>query len=115
MHKVHLGIDAATPEIPAMEVTDNSINGDAPMLPDLLSQIPLKQQIASISGNGNGNGNGNGAYDTKACHKFIALGGADAIIPRRNVKPWKTGRLGARARNEIMRALRRPRGTIWKK
>jgi hypothetical protein len=56
--KVHLGIDATTLEIRAMEVTDNSI-GDAPMLPNLLSQIPLEEQIASVGGDG--------AYDTKAC------------------------------------------------
>lgn len=34
--KVHLGIDASTLEIRAMEVTDNGI-GDAPVLPALLS------------------------------------------------------------------------------
>jgi hypothetical protein len=34
--KVHLGIDAFTLEIRAMEVTDNGI-GDAPVLPALLS------------------------------------------------------------------------------
>ena len=49
--KVHLGIDAATLEIRAMEVTDNSI-GDAPMLPNLLGQIPLEEAIASVSGDG---------------------------------------------------------------
>jgi hypothetical protein len=40
--KVHLGIDAATLEIRAMEVTDNSI-GDAPMLVNLLGQIPPEE------------------------------------------------------------------------
>ena len=37
--KVHLGIDADTLEIRAIEITDNRI-GDAPMLPELLKQIP---------------------------------------------------------------------------
>jgi hypothetical protein len=36
--KVHLGIDAATLEIRAMEVTDNA-TGDAPMLPCLLRRV----------------------------------------------------------------------------
>ena len=36
--KVHLGIDAETLDIRAIEVTTNSI-GDAPTLPDLLAQI----------------------------------------------------------------------------
>jgi hypothetical protein len=51
MRKVHLGIDAATLEIRAKEVTDNSI-GDAPMLVNLLGQIPAEEQLASVSGDG---------------------------------------------------------------
>ena len=70
--KVHLGIDASTLEIRAMEVTDNSV-GDAPVLPALLSQIPADEKIASVSGDG--------AYDTKDCHEAIALRAAHAIIP----------------------------------
>ncbi len=70
--KVHLGIDASTLEIRAMEVTDNSI-GDAPVLPALLDQIPADESIASVSGDG--------AYDTKDCHEAIALRAAHAIIP----------------------------------
>jgi len=37
--KVHLGIDAATLEIRAIEVSDNA-TGDAPIMPCLLDQIP---------------------------------------------------------------------------
>ncbi|MEN3032949.1 IS5 family transposase, partial [Chromobacterium amazonense] len=54
--KVHLGIDAQTLEIRAIEVTDNAV-GDAPMLPELLDQIPAGERIAAVSGDG--------AYDTK--------------------------------------------------
>jgi hypothetical protein len=76
--KFHLGIDAVTIEIRAMEVTDNSI-GDAPLLPNLLGQVPLEQQLASVSGDG--------AHDTKRCHEAIALRYADAVIPtRKNAK-----------------------------
>lgn len=57
--KVHLGIDASTLEIRAIEVTDNA-TGDAPMLPCLLDQIADDEIIASVSGDG--------AYDTKSCH-----------------------------------------------
>jgi hypothetical protein len=82
-----------------MEVTDNSI-GDAPVLPELLTQIPVDERIASVSGDG--------AYDTKDCHEAIALRAAHAIIPtRKNAKPWKTNRCGADARNDILRATRR--------
>jgi hypothetical protein len=105
--KVHLGIDAATLEIRAMEVTDNSI-GDAPVLPDLLNQIPLEEPVLEVSGDG--------AYDTKACHEAIALRQAQAVIPtRKNGKPWKTNRRGAVARNEILRATHRLGRAIWKR
>jgi len=103
---VHLGIDASTLEIRAIEVTDNSI-GDAPVPPTLLDQIPA-EMIASVSGDG--------AYDTKDCHEAIALRAAHAIIPtRKNAKPWKTNRCGADARNEILHTTRRLGRAIWKK
>lgn len=105
--KVHLGIDAQTLEIRAIEVTGNSV-GDAPMLPDLLDQIPEEEPIASVCGDG--------AYDTKDCHEAIAKRQADAIIPtRKNAKPWKENRMGASVRNDILRATRRLGRTIWKK
>jgi hypothetical protein len=65
--KVHLGIDATTLEIRAIEVTDNA-TGDAPMLPCLLNQISEDESIASVSGNG--------AYDTKLCHEAVAVNGS---------------------------------------
>jgi hypothetical protein len=37
--KIHIGVDEKTQQIRAIEVTSSSI-GDAPMLPDLLTQIP---------------------------------------------------------------------------
>jgi hypothetical protein len=105
--KVHLGIDATTLEIRAIEVTDNA-TGDAPMLPRLLDQIDKDEHIASVSGDG--------AYDTKACHEAIAQRGAHAIIPtRRNAKLWKDKRPGASARNAILDATRRLGRRIWKK
>ena len=61
--KVHLGIDAQTLEIRAIEITDNAI-GDAPMLPELLAQIPEDEPLHSVSADG--------VYDTKACHETIA-------------------------------------------
>lgn len=105
--KVHLGIDAATLEIRAIEVTDNA-TGDAPILPCLLDQIPAEEIIASVSGDG--------AYDTKSCHEAIAQRGAQAIIPtRKNGKPWKDQRPGAKARNTILATTRQLGRTIWKK
>jgi len=105
--KVHLGIDATTLEIRAIEVTDNA-TGDAPMLPCLLEQIAQSETIASVSGDG--------AYDTKGCHEAIARRGAQAIIPtRKNAKPWKDKRPGLDARNAILDATRRLGRKIWKR
>ena len=79
--KIHLGIDEETLEIRAAEVTTRDV-GDAPMLPELLDQIPPDQEIASVTADG--------AFDTRKCHDAIAARGAAAIIPpRRNAKPWK--------------------------
>lgn len=104
--KVHLGIDEQTLEIRAIEVTDNSV-GDAPMLPELLAQIPADEAIASVSADG--------AYDTKACHAAIAARGAMGVIPpRKNAQAWKDSGVGARVRNEAVAACKRLGRTIWK-
>ena len=60
--KVHLGIDADTLEIRAIEVTGSRV-GDAPMLPELLDQIPIDQPIGKVTADG--------AYDTRGCHAAI--------------------------------------------
>ena len=105
--KVHLGIDAQTLEIRAIEVTDNSV-GDAPMLPELLAQIPPDEPVASVGGDG--------AYDTKACHAAIRARGAQAVIPpRRNARPWKSSDPAAASRNEALRAVQRLGRSVWKK
>jgi len=46
--KIHLGIDEQTLEIRAVEFTSSGI-GDAPMLPELLDQIPPEQEIGSVT------------------------------------------------------------------
>lgn len=105
--KVHLGIDANTLEIRAIEVTNNRV-GDAPMLPELLGQIPSDEPIASVSADG--------AYDTKACHAAIIELGAQAVIPpRKNAQPWKPTLKGALARNDALKACHRFGRAIWKK
>jgi IS5 family transposase len=70
--KVHIGIDADTLDIRAIEVTTNAI-GDAQTLPDLLEQIPEDETIPSVGGDG--------AYDTRKCHAAIAGHGAEPVIP----------------------------------
>lgn len=105
--KVHLGIDAETLEIRAIEVTSNRV-GDAQVLPDLLNQIPRNERIDSVSADR--------AYDTKRSHTAIAEREAEAIIPvRKNGKPWKENTPGASVRNETLRATERLGRGIWKK
>jgi hypothetical protein len=105
--KVHLGIDAGTLDIRAIEVTTNAI-GDAPTLPGLLAQISGDERILSVGGDG--------AYDTRGCHAAIAGRGADAVIPvRRNGQLWAKGGPGVDARNEALRATKRLGRAIWKK
>jgi hypothetical protein len=105
--KVHLGIDEQTLEIRAVEVTSSDV-GDAPMLPELLSQIPPDQQIARVTADG--------AYDTRKCHDAIAERGAHAVIPpRKNAKPWKTETAGAVARNEALRATKHLGRALWRR
>tara|TARA_R110002096_G_C14547673_1_gene718977 strand:- start:454 stop:1284 length:831 start_codon:yes stop_codon:yes gene_type:complete len=105
--KIHLGIDEETLEIRAVEITGSHI-GDAPVLPDLLSQIPEDQEIGSVTADG--------AYDTRKCHNAIADRGAHAIIPpRRNAKPWKAITAGAMARNEALRAAKYLGRALWRR
>jgi len=104
--KIHLGIDEQTLEIRAVEITGNHI-GDAPVLPDLLSQIPADEQIGSVTADG--------AYDTRKCHDAIADRGAHAVIPPRgNAKPWEPTTAGAIARNETLRASKNLGRAIWR-
>lgn len=105
--KIHLGIDAETLEVRAVEITGSNI-GDAPMLPELLEQIPPDQEIGSVTADG--------AYDTRNCHEAIAARHADAVIPpRKNAKPWKPTSAGAIARNEAVRASRYLGRALWRK
>lgn len=96
--KIHLGIDAETLGVRAVEITGSNI-GDAPMLPELFEQIPPDQEIELVTAAG--------AYDTRNCQEVIAARHADAVIPsRKNAKPWRSTSAGAIARNEAVRASR---------
>lgn len=105
--KIHIGIDEETLEVRAVEVTTSNV-GDAPMLPELLDQIPPDQNIGSVTADG--------AYDTRKCHDAIAARCAHAIIPpRRNAKPWKPTSAGAIARNEAVNASRYLGRALWRR
>ena len=105
--KIHLGIDEETLEIRAVEITGSHI-GDASVLPDLLGQIPIGEEIGSVTADG--------AYDTRKCHDAIADRGAHAVIPPcRNAKPWQTVTAGAAARNEILRTSKYLGRALWRR
>ena len=90
-----------------MEFTP-SREGDSPVLPDLLDQIPEDEQIGTVTGDG--------AFDTRRCHTAILERGGTAVIPiRRNGRLWKEDCPAARARNDILRATRRFGRAIWKR
>ena len=91
----------------AIEVTANSVE-DAPMLLELLGQIPPDKAVASVSRDG--------AYDTKVCHAAMVQKGAQAVIPpRKNARACKATLVGSRMRNKALRAWRRLGWHICKK
>ena len=104
--KIQIGIDEQTLEIRAIEVTSSSI-GDAPILPDLLNQIPPGQELGSVTADG--------AYDTRKCHDAIAARNAHAVAPpRKNAKLWKPDTPGARPRNEAVRSSKYLGRALWR-
>ena len=79
--KLHIGIDAETLQIRAVQLTTNNVS-DSQVLGDLLAQIPLDERIDSVYTDG--------AYDTKHCRQVILDRDAHAVIPpRKNANPWK--------------------------
>lgn len=104
--KIHIGIAEETLEILAIEVTSSSV-GDAPMLPDLLNQIPPDQNLGSVTADG--------AYDTRKCHDVIAARNAHAVVPpRKNAKLWKPDTPGAKARNEAVQSSKYLGRALWR-
>jgi hypothetical protein len=105
--KVHLAMDTATSDIRAVEFTSSS-DGDSPVLPELLNQIPDRDEIGTVTADG--------AYDTRRCHTAIIDRQATAIIPiRKNGRPWKEDCPAAIARNETLRATRHYGKSFWKR
>ena len=98
--KVHLAMDTATGDIRAVEFT-SSREGDSPVLPDLLTQIPVDQPIRTVTADG--------AYDTRTCHTAIVERGGTAVIPiRKNGRAWKED--GLCCTKGLMDGLTRPLG-----
>ncbi|EXC36198.1 transposase DDE domain protein, partial [Acinetobacter baumannii 99063] len=102
--KLHIGIDAKTLQIRAVQLTTNNVS-DSQVLGDLLNQIPQDERIDSVYTDG--------AYDTKQCRQVIADRQAHAVIPpRKNAKPWKDTKMSSLERNELLRTVKRLGRTI---
>ena len=105
--KLHIGIDAKTLQIRAVQLTTNNVS-DSQVLDVLLNQIPSDERIDSVYTDG--------AYDTKLCRQVISDRHAHAIIPpRKNARPWKDKKLGSLERNELLKTVKRLGRTLWKK
>jgi hypothetical protein len=105
--KVHLAMHTEASDIRAVESTP-SREGDSPVLPDPLDQIPEDEDIGTVTADG--------AYDTRRCHSAIIARGATAIIPtRKNGRLWKEDCPSCRTRNETLRATRHYGRVFWKR
>ncbi|KIT17362.1 Transposase DDE domain protein [Jannaschia aquimarina] len=105
--KIRIGVDEQNLEIRAIEVTGSNVD-DAPMLPELLSQIPANLEIGSVTADS--------AYSTRKCHDAIASRGAHTVIPpRKHAKPGKPATTGAIARIPALRASKFLGRAIWRK
>ena len=105
--KVHLAIDAAAWDVRAVEFT-SSREGDSPVLPDLLAQVPADQSMGTVTANG--------AYDTRKCHAAIVDGSAKIIVSiRRTGRAWKEDDPVVRARNETLWVTKRFGWAFWKR
>ncbi|UIZ95331.1 IS5 family transposase [Acinetobacter johnsonii] len=103
--KLHIGIDAETLQIRAIQLTTNNVS-DSQVLGDLLDQIPQDEQIDSVYTDG--------AYDTKQCRQVIADRQAHAVIPPRKMRNRKDTKTSSLERNELLRTVKRLGRTIWK-
>lgn len=105
--KVLLAMDTATSDIRAVEFTP-SREGDSPVLPELLGQIPEDEDIGAVTADG--------ACDTRRSRSAVIARGGKAIIPiRRNGRAWKEDCPAAKARNETLRATRHYGRAFWKR
>jgi len=100
-------MDTATSDIRAVEYTPSS-DGDSPVLPELLNQIPEGEEIGTVTADG--------ACDTPRCHTAIIDRQATPIIPiRTNGRPSREDCPAAIARNETLRATRHYGSAFWKR
>lgn len=105
--KLHIGTDAKTLQIRAVQLTTNNVS-DSQVLDALLDQIPSDERIDFVYADG--------AYDMKLCRQVISDRHTHALIPpRKNARPWKDKELGYLERNEILQTVKGLGIMLWKK
>ena len=99
--KVHLAMDTGSGDILALGFTSGR-EGDGPVLPDLLAQIPPDQDSGTVTGDE--------AFDNRRCHTAILACGGTAIVPIRKSGRFREDCPAAMVRNDILRATRQ----LWR-
>ena len=105
--KLHVGVDATSKEIVAMDITTSRVH-DSRQLPTLLSQVG--DEIAQVSGDR--------GYDTGRCYESVLKRGAVAtIVPRRNarVSPEADPPPSRAARDSNLRAIQSQGRYDWRR
>ena len=105
--KLHLGVDEASGEILAHQLTLNNVH-DGPVLPGLLDQVndPVDQVSADT------------AYDSFRCHRAIHQRGARPIIPPRkgaSILPPRNLKDPPPTRGQIVQRIHQIGRKEWKK
>lgn len=106
--KLHLGVDEATQQIVASDLTKNDV-GDQEHLPDILDDVPEDIDITRVTADG--------IYDTWGCYAAANDHGAKIVVPPRKnaVEPDdKTGRAD-HPRAQAIRECERLGREEWKK
>lgn len=106
--KLHLGIDEATQDIVAFDLTDNS-TGDQQHLPELLNKMPRSISLKQVSADG--------IYDSHACYETVHEKGARLVTPPRKNAVLPRGRPSKKEslRTRAVRDCKRRGRTAWKK
>lgn len=106
--KLHLGIDEATQDIVAVDLTKNS-TGDQEHLPKMLAKVPENMRLKQVSADG--------IYDSHACYETVHEKGARLVTPPRKNAVLPRGRppLNECLRTRTVRDCKRRGRAAWKK
>lgn len=106
--KLHLGVDEATQQIVASDLTKNDV-GDQEYLPDILNAVPEDISITRVTADG--------IYDTWGCYKAANDHGAEIVVPPRKnaVEPDKATGRADHPRAEAIRKCETLGREEWKK